>query len=115
MNRMRKSRLGVIAVVLLVPTILMGCNQYGCAALCGLFVYLPCNEQGLGPLCVFMFAACFALGGCWLLPAEYCGEDPEECAAMYEQFQIAGIEFCEEHPEECQEAFDTWVESLDEE
>ena len=95
--------------------VLTGCNQYGCAALCGLAVYLPCTAQGLGPLCVFTFAACFALGGCWLLPAEYCAEDPEDCAVMYAYYQQEVAQLCEEYSEECQEAFDTWVQSLDEE
>lgn len=115
MNHMIRYRLSGIVVVLLLPLVLGGCNQYGCAAFCGLFTYLPCTEQGLGPLCVFLFVACFALGGCWLLPAEYCAEDPEECTAMYTYYQEETAQLCEAYPEECQQTFNTWVEALDEE
>ena len=92
MNRIIRSRLSGIALILLIPLVFMCCNQYGCAGLCGLLVYLPCNESGLGPLCPFLFVACFALGGCWLLPAEYCAEDPEECAATWEEKQLVPIQ-----------------------
>jgi len=42
-----------------------------------------------------------------------CEENPDECAATFEQLQLAAIEFGEEYPEECQQALDTWVESLE--
>jgi len=116
MNRIIRSRLSGVAVILLLPMILMGCTKYWCGVICGYPTYV-CTVIPFIPilLCNFYMYSCLFLGGCRLPSAEYCMENPEECAAMYEQMQTQFIELCEEYPEECQEYFDSWVESLEEE
>jgi len=45
--------------------------------------------------------------------SQFCEEDPDECVATYERFQLAAIDRCEEYPEECRQAFAAWVASMD--
>ena len=127
MNRIRRSRLSAIAVVLLIPMILIGCNSEECAktvtGVCVLACAGPCIVGTLDygypipHLCILgCVALCYnTLSGVCALPYLACTEDPDECAATWEQMQTTVIQFCEDYPEECQQAFDTWVESLDEE
>ena len=123
MNRILRSRLSCIAVVLLIPIILLGCDRETCLdavfGVCGLGCNLPCGIVS-DPL---LFLLC--MGGCVLVctgpliescPSSLeCADDPAECAATWEQMQTTAIQICEEYPEECQQAFDTWVESFEEE
>jgi hypothetical protein len=45
---------------------------------------------------------------------QFCEEYPDACTAMFAQMQTQAIQYCEQYPDECQEAFEAWVESLDE-
>ena len=134
MNRIMRSRLGRLLLLLLVPVVLAGwtCPGSGCCEECPLSMVMvvacvvPCVPLAsifycghedhpmacIGNIymqfswvCIFVCASLFA----WLP----CTENPDEYTATFEQFQLAAIQFCEEYPEECQEAFDTWAESLD--
>jgi len=115
MNRMRRSRLlSGIVVVMFLPVILTGCCEV-CPGECGdictpLFWVLPlyfiCFDS-----CMSFF--CPQCENPW--SSFDCTENPNGCAPTLEQMQIAAIEFCNDHPQECQQAFDAWVESLDEE
>ena len=125
MNRILRSRLSIIAYVLLIPIILLGCDPESCReaaiAVCTIGCTPPCGLASL--IDPFLYFWCMlACGVVCLSPwAEVCpsslacAENPEQCAASFEQLQLAAIEFCDEHPEECQQAFDAWVASLDEE
>jgi len=114
-NRIMRSKLSIIAVVLFLPLILMGCgsNCYLChlgCSLCGIIQNL------FGLLCYFgclyeHCPDCPPVG----TPPQACAENPDENAATFEQMEIEAIEYCEEYPDECQQAFDTWIESLEEE
>lgn len=114
MNRTRRSRLIAIAVVLIIPLVLMGCRDYeecafGCIDLCGPLFGLGC--MAVCPMwCANFYPFWYPFG-----PSQACTESPDECATTFEQMQMSAIEFCEEYPVECQQAFDTWVESLEEE
>jgi hypothetical protein len=46
--------------------------------------------------------------------SQNCTDHPEECAAVFVYYQKEATQLCEEYPEECQQAFDAWVESLEE-
>lgn len=122
MNRMITSRLSGIAVVLLIPIILLGCNEETCInavfGVCGLGCSLPCGYASL--FIPDFFPACAVMCGffCYFDLVESCYSlnctgDPDECAATFEQLQLEAIRFCEEYPDECQQAFDAWVEPLD--
>ena len=113
MNRMIRSRLSGVSVVLLLALVLAGCGDV-CLVVCmpslviGCFNLLDENLLFL-PLCAgAALLSCSTLCGVELPMS--CAENPDECAATYEQLQLAAIQFCEEYPEECQEAFDAWAE-----
>jgi len=140
MNRIMRSCLSGIALVLLLPVVLMGCSS-GCAY-CGMFCLILMSGAPSGQNLLYAMA-CFctvcrpccdlspmaAYQDCADNPGEcaatleqyqtaatqFCEENPDDCAATWEEMQLAAIEFCEEHPAECQEAFDTWVEASEEE
>ena len=105
MNRIIRSSLSVIAVVLLIPVVFLGCStcEDGCSLLS-----LPCYLGG--PLFLICWAACMNVCVGQQTFSD-CTESPDECTTTFEELQIAAIQFCEEYPEECQEAFDTWVDA----
>jgi hypothetical protein len=47
------------------------------------------------------------------MSAAECEEHPEECAARWEQMQVAAIEYCEAYPDECNEVLDYYAQSFD--
>ena len=118
MNRMIRSRLSSIAVVLIVSTALVGCCE-----LCGVTCYvltlgivwplLYICACALCPVCVADISPCYSDISAAM--SQLCEEYPDQCAATFEYYQNASIPFCEEYPETCQQAFDAWVESLEEE
>jgi len=113
MNRMIRSRLSCLAVVLLIPVVLCGCEEV-IVGLCGLICSpFPIFAPGPGTV-FFLFCVMDCLGIVQATEdSQMCLENPDECAATYEQLQLAAIDFCEEYPEECQQAFDAWVKSPD--
>jgi hypothetical protein len=114
MNRMIRSRLSGVSVVLLLALLLAGCGGV-CLVVCMPSVVIGCFnalEENLLflPLCAGVAAwGCSSVCGVEF-PLSY-NENPDECAATWEQMQFAAIEFCEEYPDECQEAFDSWTEA----
>ena len=111
MNQLIRSRVTCVAVLLVVSMAIIGCN-------CDLCIVLCTPSWPLVELCVgFLCPGCWPSGGpaCSSATSQFCEDNPEECAASFEQIQLTAIQICEEYPEECQQAFDTWVESLDEE
>jgi len=104
-------------MILLFGLVLVGCTegelQKLCFEMCG-GVCLPLVFIG-GP---YFWAACWSecdmeyCGGFY----HYCLENPYDpnCATFYDS-QIAATQLCEEYPEECQEAFESYVESFEEE
>ena len=143
MNRVIRSRLTGIAVILIIPLFFTGCINCKTCELCFYSGMIPClvacapvyPYPPLTFICpigctfgyiAFVCAACVDMldecSGEWepwlkmqMASIEFCKETPDEFASTYEQFQLAATEYCEEHPEKCQEAFDTWLESFDEE
>jgi len=115
MNRMTKSQLTGVVVVLLLANSLLGCtcNQclIGCTDFC-LGLDDPSSAQNCIFPCVFVWCPIACTG---TEANQTCTDNSDERAAMYEYYQDAAIQICEEYPEECQEAFDTYIESLDEE
>jgi len=117
MNRIIRSRLTGIAVVLLL-VVLSGCQQ-----LCFSEICVPVCVMLMPPDFNHPFDPWIFLGGCCLGCAGLCREvfplfftdNSAECAATFEYYQDAAIQLCQEYPEECQEYFDAWVASLDEE
>ena len=116
MNRMRRSRLSCIAVLLIVSMAIVGCaNCELCIGYCA-YTFVPvCIIPPFSIACMVWCAQalcphCIGTGA-----YQDCAETPDECTATVEQLQTTAIQFCEEYPEECQEYFDAWVESLDEE
>ena len=114
MDRIIRSKLSGILVVLFLANSFLGCTCNECVG-----VWCPTVCSLSGPL-VFLCAVACAFSLCKPIcdqtgAYQDCTENPDECAATYEQLQLAAIEFCNEYPEECQEAFDTWVESFEEE
>ncbi len=114
MNRIIRSRLSGVSVVLLLALVVAGCGDV-CLVVCmpslviGCFNLLEENLLSL-PLCAgAALLTCSTV--CGVEFPMSCTENPDECAATYEQLQLAAIQFCEEYPEECQEAFDTWVDA----
>jgi hypothetical protein len=116
MNRIIRSRLACIAVLLIVTMAIVGCGQncFLCNRFClslagsgGAFIVIPCMLT-LCPSCLESAGSPRPLQ-----MSQLCEENPADCVATFEQMQMAAIELCEEHPEECQQAFDAWVESLD--
>jgi hypothetical protein len=114
MNRMIRSRLSGVSVVVLLALLFAGCGDV-CLVVCMPSVVIGCFnllEENLLflPLCAgAALLSCSTLCGVELPMS--CSENPDECAATYEQLQLAAIQFCEEYPEECQEAFDAWTEA----
>ena len=134
MNRILRSRLSIIAVLLVVPLIFSGCVEFcvGCASACLLasaigctFLYGFCTPVcivAVCPICADILLCEYAPYYCpelleqsQMAATPFCAEDPEECTATFEQFELAAIQFCEEYPEECQQAFDAYLESSEEE
>ena len=111
MNRIIRSRLSCLAVLLLAPLALFACtNCDDCVGAC----YGVCFPALINPLVYLM-----CVGTC---AGEFCTyacdftelQQDSKYTPAFEYYQAA-IEFCEEYPEECQQAFDAWVESMDEE
>jgi len=107
MNSIIRSRLCCIVVVLTISIILIGCpNTEQCLESCMI-------------LCIpFYSIVCIYPCGAWCLPPKILqcrAENPDECAATFEQMQLAAIQFCEESPEVCQQAFESYVQSFEEE
>ena len=103
MNQLIRARVGCIAVLLIVSMILCGCSPEVCGILCSPFLLDP----GAGAIMWFLcFLRC--TGAIRV-------ENSDLCSATWEQMQLAAIEICEEYPEECQQAFDAYLESLEEE
>ena len=109
MNRIIRSKLSIITVLLILSMPFVSCGYdpwmwcYGaCAAICSPF------------LIVNPWASLVCFGQCSEIcpPLQGCEDNPDDCAAMFELYEAA-MEVCEEYPEECQQAFDSWVESLD--
>ena len=119
MNGMIWSRLSLVAVLSVIVLVLAGCQQIClymvptvCFGVCGLAVPDLASLFGLSCLLVCLAGGASNCGG---MASQACADDPDECAATLEQMQSAAIQFCGEYPEECQEAFETWVDSLEEE
>jgi hypothetical protein len=116
MDRMIRSRLSGFSIVLILALVLVGCGDV-CLVVCMPSLVIGCfnlfQENLLSlPLCAgASLLTCSTV--CGVDFSSSCAEDPDQCFATYEQLQLAAIEFCEEYPEACQQAFDTWVESLD--
>ena len=114
MNRKIRSRLNGVSAVVLLALLLAGCGDV-CLVVCMPSVVIGCFnllEENLLflPLCAGVAAwGCSSVCGVEF-PLSY-NENPDECAATWEQMQFAAIEFCEEYPDECQEAFDSWTEA----
>jgi len=117
MNRIIRSRLICLALVLAISLVPMGCTLLLC---------LPCLldcaqcfdypvEYGSPEL---TFCALFCgLSDCTMVPfpCEIFPPNAVERNPTFEQMQIASIEYCEQYPEECQEAFEAYVDSFEEE
>jgi len=122
MNRIIRSRLSCLILLLLVPLALSACEQLGfylCFSPCALLCSSLLDQDPISYLAPLCFISCGYLCDVDFYIAEpgtlqECSENPDGCAATYEQLQLAAIQFCEEYPEECQEYFDAYVESLDE-
>ena len=119
MNRLTRPRLSGIAVVLIVPLVLAGCQQLClyvvptvCFGVCGML--FPDLASMFGLSCLLVCHVEGALS-CGVTASQACAENPDECSATFEQMELAAIQFCEEYPEECQQAFDSWVEVSEEE
>ena len=116
MNRMIRSRLSGVSVVLLLALVLAGCGSV-CQVVCMPPSVITCFNLFGGnllslPLCVgAALWACSSVCGVEFDLA--CTENPDDCTATFEQLQLAGIQYCEEYPEECDQFFDSWVESFD--
>ena len=139
MNRMRKSKLSLLVVLLLLPLVLAGCTfqQFWASlmAVCIPPAYLTCITRFPGELSDLIECSVGAFYWCGFVTLifteifypfpyqseallepmgaeaiEFCEEYPDDCAEVFEQMQIAAIEYCETNPAECQEAFDTWLE-----
>jgi hypothetical protein len=112
MHRKIESRLGSIAVVLIAFMVIIGCTPCTeCWDECLYICDFDVDPFGLESTCL-VNCPILLCPLCYISPT--CTENPDECAATFGQFQLAAIEFCEQYPEQCQQAFDTWVESMDE-
>jgi hypothetical protein len=103
MNRVVRSRLSGIAVLLITPLVLIGCMN---CDICSTFCYEVCPDVGCMLICGFTLC-----GHCAGAP-QGCTENADECAATSEYYQAA-IQFCEEYPEDCARILDALVGSLD--
>ena len=97
MNRMIRSRLSGVSAVLLLALVLAGCGDV-CLVVCmpslviGCFNLLEENLLSL-PLCAgAALLTCSTV--CGVEFPMSCTENPDECAATYEQLQLAAIQFC---------------------
>jgi hypothetical protein len=113
MNQLR-SRLSSIALVLLIPMAFVGCSQN--CSIC----YFTCFVLGWGNLIFYYMWTMLLCPECLTSAdltaiSQFCEENPDECAATWEEMQLTAIQICEEYPDECQEAFDSYVESFEEE
>ena len=113
MNRIIRSRLSRIAVLVAVSMAVVGCMDCN-----------TCIEDICLPTLIFV-QYCIAIlcpkciqgldgSDCSAATSQICEDNPNECTATWEQMQLSAIQFCGENPGECQEAFDVWVESLEE-
>jgi len=113
MNRIIRSRLGIIAVILILPMALVGCNNCGVCS-----IVIPLLAWGNIVFALFwgmlLCPHCVSSADLTAI-SEFCEENPDECVATWEQMQTVAIEYCETNPEECQQAFDIWVEGIEEE
>jgi hypothetical protein len=114
MNRIIRSRVSGIAVLLIVSMAIVGCaNCDLCAGYC-VYTFVPVCI--IPPFTIFCIVGCMqALCPHCIGTGAYqdCAEDPDECASSFEQLQTTAIEFCEEYPEECQQYMDAWLEASD--
>jgi hypothetical protein len=113
MNRIIRSRLSCLAVLLLVPLAFSACTNCndapdGCMVVC--YPTMLAN-----PLLYLMCVGTCLREVCSVCDCPWAGEPQDSKYTPAFEYYQAAIEFCEEYPEECQEYFDAWVESLDEE
>lgn len=115
MNRVTRSRLTCLAVILTLSLVLTGCPpEVVCVASlldcisCVLPSYPPdYPPEGAYALCAM---ACLAVQCQFPFPCEILTGDS---AATWEQLQTAAIQYCETYPEECREALDSSLEAPD--
>jgi len=105
MNRIIRSRVRGLVIVLLLSLFLMGCDQ--CSQCMFICMILPPTTDFVSCLFVCTFMTPYCRPENWM-------QTLDECAATFEQMQTAAIEYCEASPEQCQEYFDSWVETLEE-
>ena len=110
MNRIIRSRLSGIAVLLIVSMAVVGCN-----ATCDI-CHLTCGLVGniiIAYICILVSCPeCLSPADPAAI-SQFCEENPDECTATFEQIQTAAIQFCEASPQECNDLFDSWVELFD--
>jgi len=108
MNRIIRSELSIIAVLLVVPMAFVGCTdpmlwQTMCAAICLPFAML----NG------YFWIACIGhCNGYRPVSLQGCIDNPDDCAAMFELYEAA-MQTCEAYPEECAEVLDSYAQSFD--
>ena len=138
MSRIRRSRLSLLALLLLIPVFLAGCSE-PCVPECTPLVFTACYASNRGPgwyeppYDIFTSYLCGVTSGpfcqwwCWRYWPS-CTETPEGCVAMLldhlcffypdpckegSWMQTEAIRLCEENPIECQEALEYMAHSLD--
>jgi len=98
MNRIGRSRLTCLAIVLLISFPLSACMD---CTLCGYWCLLECLPQ-IEEWPTF-YETCFT--PCQREWCFHCNPDEilqgtaDECSATFDQMQLAAIQFCEEYPE----------------
>jgi len=110
MNCMIRSKLSIIAVLLIGFMPFVGCNQDPISLCWGMCATICLPFWIAGP---WGWMACF--GQCSVIcPTSLQGseDNPDDCAAMFELYQAA-IDTCEAYPEECAEILDSYVQSFD--
>jgi len=123
MNRILRSRLCCIAVLLLILIVLLGCERivhliplcaFACEVLCAVTNTPPPLDAICWSLCV---PGCVVVGLDIEVPRnlEYCAANRGECADRLDDYLAAGYQYCKAYPEDCQQFFDTWVEASEEE
>jgi hypothetical protein len=119
MNRIVRTRLSIIAVLLIAPMTLVGCTEemidefcdFYCAMICipDCLIGLISGDIRFCSLCIF---GCHDWGYCPLESLQGCIDNPDECTTMFELYQTA-METCEAYPEECAMVLDSYAQSLD--
>jgi hypothetical protein len=117
MNRMRKSKLSLLVVLLLLPLVLAGCTVeglwYSFMAACIPPSYLACITRHPGQLSDLI--ACSVTSYYWcgflsifggLLLDDFCSKFPDLCDAIFEDWGTEAIQLCEEYPDDCAEVFE---------